>query len=319
MAFIDTMRKYPMLHNPVFVTLSPPLDLNSPRRMAPLGPLRDSIFVTCCRKLVDSVADQFRPLGYRVIQPSILFNLGESPAQEPHMDGEVLSETHPTLSVLINPLHCAQAVWIAKNSHHPGNCYMEKINIPSMHAVVLRHDVCHAGFACQKHITTARVHLNLVHRTDTRGPHFTFDEYVIPCIRGPFGSRFKLTQDGDFDHVVHHVNRDDDEDGQGDVNLNDEDAVVAEGPNVNDRKRKAMNILAPMLEQAREKVAHLETRSADVEARARAVAARVAEARRVLEEVEQSERALDEEQRAVTRELDEASAVVDSFEILFSG
>jgi len=250
------------LHHPVFTVLNEPLLPTTPRRMAPLEPLRDSLFVGAARQYVGLVADKFRPLGYRVVQPSILFNTGDVPAQEPHQDGEVFNNEFPTLSVLINPLHKSQAVWIAKRSHRPGRCHLERVNIPSLHVVALRHDVCHAGFGTTNPgDKLTRIHLNLVHRSDMRTV-FDFDQYVIACIRGAFGSRFVLPSSGEFDHVAHHVNHNDDEDGQGQDPLNDplsdNDEPEPEPVVDNEKKRKAVSALGPVLEGARERVRTLE-------------------------------------------------------------
>ena len=293
------MKDNPTLHNPVFTTLSPPLATNSPRRMAPIRNLRKSKFVDAAQQMVDAVAAHFQPLGYRPVQPSILFNTGEAPAQEPHQDSELLDTDNPTLSVLINPISVVQGLWIAKNSHHPGKTYLEKIKLPPGHAVILRHDVCHAGFAIPKGTFNARVHLNLVHESDTR-LEFPFDEEVIPCLRARGGDRFILpSESGEFDHVAHHVYR---------------ESPRVEVPAENRHKRKAVSILEAVIATSRRKIEGLETRASQVSAQVDEDRERVATARRILAEHEATLALREEALETINAEISDERETVEGSE-----
>ena len=222
-SFIDTMRRNPELHNPVFTVLNDNIPPETYRRIADLTRLRSSILVNTCRSMLSVIETVFRPAGYnRAIEPSILFNFGEVLAQEPHEDGPVESGQFPTLSVLLNPLATTQGLWVAARSHLGGSCYLKREAILAGHAIILRHDTCHAGMAANSETKLVRVHVNLVHDTDSR-KNFNFSEFVLATIRVAGGHRIQFPSSGDFNHVLHFVNREMEEDGQQVHNLTDGD------------------------------------------------------------------------------------------------
>lgn len=303
-SFVETMKANPDQHRPVFTTLSDDPPIDSPRRMAFLSDLRPSKFVTMANLMKDNMISKFAELGYRAIQPSVLFNLGEAPAQEPHMDGEVVSEKFPTLSILANPLTLVQGVWVARNSHRLGVVYLEKIRLAPGHAIALRHDTCHAGFATPKGTINVRIHMNLVHESDTR-TNFTFDEWVIPCIRGRFGSRFRMPAD-DFGHVLHHVNHEDDNDGQA-----RESEQTDEEPK---HKRKATEILGAIVKSGHQKIRVLESRANNVSSQILEDRERVANARQILQEHEATLRQREQALQTIRNEIVEEQDAVNASE-----
>ena len=206
------MNRYPDLHKPVFTILDNAISPNSNRRIADLDPLRPSIAVTAVRKMLAIVEYTFGAANYRPVEPCILFNVGPVLSQEPHEDGPVESDEFPTLSVLLNPLGVMQGVWIAARSHLGDRSYMARETIPPGHAIVLRHDTCHAGMSLQNETKLLRAHVNLVHMTDAR-ELFDFSQIVMATIRAPNGHRIRLPAN-EFNHVLQFVNRANEPEGQ---------------------------------------------------------------------------------------------------------
>lgn len=268
-------------HVPVFTTLDEPLNDDTPRRMVPLQACRTSGFVDGCKKLVSSIETFFKALGYRVVEPAILFNTKECLSQEPHEDGPVISNEFPTLSVLINPLVSAQGIWIARKSHLEGNCFLERVSICSGQAVVLRHDVCHAGIAIPPETRLVRIHLNLVHSTDSR-ENPTFSEYVLATLRTAGGHLVGLGSSGDFNHVLHLVDRSAEEQAQ-----LPEVEERHDGQETGQRKRSiATSALEDIILSSRANANALQEEVMRLSSQANITDARVVEARALLLELE---------------------------------
>ena len=243
----------------------------------------------------------FRPAGYnRAIEPSILFNFGEVLAQEPHEDGPVESDQFPTLSVLLNPLATTQGLWVAARSHRGGSCYLKREASPAGHAIILRHDTCHAGMAANSETKLVRVHVNLVHDSDSR-QNFNFSEFVLATIRVAGGHRIQFPSSGDFNHILHYVNRELEEDGQQVHNLTDdgdqeqpfEQEAEQQAPESNNpqetgqRKRNLATVaLEDVLQQSREAATLVQVAVDDAISHRDIVNAQLAEARAQVERLE---------------------------------
>ena len=283
------MRRFPELHKPVFTILDNQIPPETNRRIADLSPLRSSILVNTCRTMLSIVEATFSTIGYnRAIEPSLLFNFGETLSQEPHEDGPVDSDEFPTLSVLLNPLAVTQGVWIAAKSHLGGDCFLRRETILGGHAIVLRHDTCHAGMAASPETKLVRVHVNLVHSTDSR-ELFNFSEVVMATIRVPGGHRIRFPSSGDFNHILHFVNRESEDEGQGLQFQSDEEEQQPEPqPPVQDivaqeagqRKRNLATVaLEDILQQSRQEANLVQQSINEQTARLDEINARLAEAR----------------------------------------
>jgi hypothetical protein len=312
-SFLQTMARYPDLHRPVFTTLNEPLNERTPRRMALLENLKASVFVTACNNLASISGNVLYGMGYRVVEPSILFNVGECPNQEPHEDGEVLSNARPTLSVIINPLTTSQGVWIARRSHLGDHSFMERISIPGGHAVFFRHDTCHAGMACASETRMARVHLNLVHNSDPR-ENPSFAEVVVATLRGEGGHRIGLGNNGDFSHVIHLVNRTNEEPAQL-PDIEEQELQNQETQEAGQRKRNiATSVIEDMLQTTRADADAIRATVTELQNQTNIVNARLEEARRLVRELEEQARACQGRVDAEAERLDASMSRVKGFE-----
>jgi hypothetical protein len=281
--------------------------------MALLETLRGSVFVNACNNLARIAGNALHGIGYRVVEPSILFNVGECPNQEPHEDGEVLSDVRPTLSVIINPLTTSQGVWIARRSHLGDRAFMERISIPGGYAVFFRHDTCHAGMACSSETRMARVHINLVHNSDPR-ENPGFSEIVVATLRGEGGHRIGLGNSGDFSHVTHLVNRANEEPAQL-PDIEEEEPQNQETQEAGQRKRKfAKSFIEDELQTTRADADAIRATVTELQTQANIVNARLDEARRLVRELEEEARVCQGRVDAQAALLDASMTRVQGFE-----
>lgn len=315
------MRRFPELHKPVFTILDNEIPPETNRRIADLSALRSSILVNTCRSMLSIVETTFSTVGYsRAIEPSILFNFGEVLAQEPHEDGPVDSDQFPTLSVLLNPLSATQGLWIAAKSHLGGDCFLRRETILGGHAIILRHDTCHAGMSASPETKLVRVHVNLVHSSDSR-QLFNFSEIVMATIRVPGGHRIRFPSSGDFNHVLHFVNRENEHEGQELLFESDNEEQQPEpqpqaqnnvAQEAGQRKRNLATVaLEDILQQSRQEANLVQQSINEQTARLDGINARLAEARAQVLRLEADAR---EAQDAVDAEIARLRPLTDRVE-----
>ena len=73
------------------------------------------------------------PYNYTLAQPTLIFNTGPVPPQEPHTDAvQRQSRMMPNLSIIVNLMSVPQHLHVAPTSHMDGNypLYFNRVSIP---------------------------------------------------------------------------------------------------------------------------------------------------------------------------------------------